>query len=427
MIYTIVVENSDKSENREYSINIDPLYKKNNVYDSINIDSKGVVTITRRIGIDTTIGESYILPKPIDTVYGDIDIELYEGINYISLKDDNNTIISVKYIIKNDFTDTYATKIELNSSITQTTESIMTEVNKKVGEEELNSAITQTSDTIMTEVSKKVEKNKIISRINQTPETITIDANRISLAGKSIDLTAGDITISSTNFNVDKDGNMICNNANVNGKITSSNALITGGAIDFTDSGSVETSISIVRCKKEINGDNMVLGSQNISYSTITSPSRTYFDLRVVKYLHPNYYTRGGYLFLEDDDGNQTIIEAKQVRSPVITPTSKEEDKKNFEKFKDNALDIIKDIDIYKYNLKFEEDNDKKHIGFVIGDKYKYSKEVTSKNNDGVDLYSFISVCCKAIQEQQEMIEKQQKEIDTLKKEIKKIKEEKNK
>ena len=101
-----------------------------------------------------------------------------------------------------------------------------------------------------------------------------------------------------------------------------------------------------------------------------------------------------------------------------MTQTSLESEKKNFEKLK-NALDIIKTIDIYRYNLKTENDKDKKHIGFVIGDNYNYSKEVTSIDNTGVDNYSFTSLCCKAIQEQQ-------KQIEELKKEIEKLKGEKN-
>ena len=66
--------------------------------------------------------------------------------------------------------------------------------------------------------------------------------------------------------------------------------------------------------------------------------------------------------------------------------------------------------------MKAEEDNTKKHIGFVIGDKFKYSEEITSKDNDGVDIYSFVSVCCKAIQEQQEQIEELKKRIEKLEK-----------
>ena len=98
-----------------------------------------------------------------------------------------------------------------------------------------------------------------------------------------------------------------------------------------------------------------------------------------------------------------------------------ENQKKNFEKY-ENALETIKNIDIYKYNLKTEQDGTKKHIGFVIGKDFKYSEEITSKNNDGADIYSFVSLCCQAIKEENEgkdkQIEKLQKEIEKLRKEI---------
>ena len=110
----------------------------------------------------------------------------------------------------------------------------------------------------------------------------------------------------------------------------------------------------------------------------------------------------------------QTSIKSVGIVTPTVTQTSKKESKKNFTKLT-NALDIIKDIDIYKYNFIDDKDTDKKHIGFVIGDDFKYSPEVTSKDNDGVDTYSFVSVCCKAIQEQQEQIEELKKEINKLK------------
>lgn len=111
-----------------------------------------------------------------------------------------------------------------------------------------------------------------------------------------------------------------------------------------------------------------------------------------------------------------TIIDANASRVIInnLNQSSLESKKKNFEKLK-SGLDIIKDIDIYKYNLKTEEDKTKKHIGFVIGDEYKYSNEITNNENDGVDLYSFVAVCCKAIQEQQEEIESLKREIKSLK------------
>lgn len=116
--------------------------------------------------------------------------------------------------------------------------------------------------------------------------------------------------------------------------------------------------------------------------------------------------------------GEETIIRSSGITTPTLTQTSLAKQKKNFEKLQNNALEILKKIDIYKYNLKSEKDTDKKHIGFVIGNNYNYSKEVTSADNQGVDNYSFTSLCCKAIQEQQEIIEQLQNKINELEEKI---------
>ena len=110
-----------------------------------------------------------------------------------------------------------------------------------------------------------------------------------------------------------------------------------------------------------------------------------------------------------------TNIYDDEIRTPKLTQTSLVTDKKNFEKVEYKALDEIKKIDIYKYHLKHEKDTDKKHLGFVIGENYNYSKEVTSNDNEGVDIYSFVSLCCKAIQELEEKVEKLEKEKEALK------------
>ena len=65
-----------------------------------------------------------------------------------------------------------------------------------------------------------------------------------------------------------------------------------------------------------------------------------------------------------------------------------------------------------KYYLYYP--TDKKHIGFVIGDNYNYSKEVTSLDNQGVDNYSFTSLCCKAIQELSTKVEELENKIKEM-------------
>ena len=77
-----------------------------------------------------------------------------------------------------------------------------------------------------------------------------------------------------------------------------------------------------------------------------------------------------------------------------------------------NAKEILQNTDIYKYNFKTEEDTDKKHIGFVIGDNFNYSQAITSGENNGVDIYAMTSVLWQVAKEQQQ-------EIDELKKLIK--------
>ena len=96
-----------------------------------------------------------------------------------------------------------------------------------------------------------------------------------------------------------------------------------------------------------------------------------------------------------------------------LEQTSLESAKKNFEKF-NGALEEIKNIDIYKYNLKNEKNDSKKHLGFVIGKDFNYSEVVTSNDNKGVDNYSFTSLCLQAIKEQQEKIELLEKQLNDI-------------
>ena len=110
---------------------------------------------------------------------GELKILLQEGTNTMTIK--NYTAkLSAKFAIKNSLTNVYATKIEMNSSITQT------------------------ADEINMEVRKKVDGDKIVSAINQSAEKISINANKINLNGT---ITANG------NFKIDKEGNMECKDA----------------------------------------------------------------------------------------------------------------------------------------------------------------------------------------------------------------------
>ena len=243
---------------------------------------------------------------------------------------------------------------------------------------------------ISLEVGQKVDSNEIITAINLSPEQAEINSNKISLNGKTIALTSDNINISSNNFNVDELGNMTCNSATMN------NANIVNGDIVLTTSG--QNARMIIQDKD----DNSVRWSQSarkINWDGLNGGTFTIANM-----------TGTPVIGCVASDSTSSMMSAYEVKAPTITPGSKEEFKKNFEKF-ENGLDLIKDVDIYKYNLKFEKDTDKKHIGFVIGDKYNYREEITSKDNEGADLYSMTSVLWQAVKEQQKEIEELKERI----------------
>ena len=270
----------------------------------------------------------------------------------------------------------YDTSSEVNSKIEQKADSITSSVSKTYStKQELSKAkseIKQTTDSITSTVSKKVGNDEIISKINQSAEAIRINAEKISLEGKTIKVLGG--TQAKPKFSVTE-----------------------------SDYSTFEDLNGVAILPNRIWMKNM---DRTCFWIARTSNGGASLQM-----------PEGGFIDLYDINGGRTIAldgRTGNIECVSLTQTSLEKEKKDFEKY-NNALEIIKDIDIYKYHLKNEDKEDKKHIGFVIGKDYKYSKEVTAKNNDGVDIYSFVSVCCQAIKEQQQQIEQMKKEIEKLK------------
>lgn len=286
--------------------------------------------------------------------------------------------------------------------------------------------VTKTAEGLDIEVKKKVGNDEIISKINQSAEKIQINANKIDIDGKAVhfktkfsetigpfsgndifkvqDYIVGKTTLTAEELNkydINRDG--VVNQIDLSNMMR---AYIKGGT--YTYEGYFEINpYSTTKALAIYNGDGTLTNVFSLIYT----------------YIHS----------LTSDE----IICNGDITCNSVIQTSLESCKKNFEKLQ-NGLDIIKDTEIYKYNLKSQSDGDKKHIGFVIGKNYKYSNEITALDNTGieigVDTYSMISVAYKAIQEQQEQIEELQekdkqkdeiitnliKRIETLEKEVNK-------
>lgn len=163
MKYIIVIDKQSRTnpstEKREYSFEVgEELRRKGDVTDDLVIENS-IAKLIRRIGL-TEYNVSYLLNKEVVTDLGEARLKLFEGDNYIYVKDDYNNVLKAEYIIKNDFTDTYITDIEMKSAIEQSATSIELSVNQKLigysTTEEMNSAIDISVEGITSEVVKKI-------------------------------------------------------------------------------------------------------------------------------------------------------------------------------------------------------------------------------------------------------------------------------
>lgn len=267
------------------------------------------------------------------------------------------------------------------------------------------------------------------------------------MLGKQINLTGDSTTITSTNFSVDENGNMTCNNANIKGDIKSGSTI---SMPNFTvDANGNVIANSFSSNDAEITGGKLLLyggSEQDPVFQIDSSGGRTkivgsyiWVDGKNSSQAYLNitqsYGTSGKGVNISGSSnggsisvGDGTIDNFFEVSGPSnfarvwgpmyansFNNNSKAEIKKNIKLFDENALNLLKNSKIYKFNYKIESDEEKQHIGFIIGENYKTPIEVISSNGESIDTYSMTSVLWRAVQEQQEQIEQLQNEIKEMK------------
>ena len=186
MQYKIIVDkqpsSNPSSEKKEYTVDIEELRVKGNVYDSLNIEMNRTY-VTRRLSL-SQYGVLSVLSTPITEELPELNIELFEGDNYIYLMNMYGNKIYAEYIVKNDFTDTYVTQNTMSSAIRQSAQNIEISVNQKLEgystTEEMNSSINMSANTIMTEVNKKVGEDELGTEIEQNAEAVRVAWNNFS-------------------------------------------------------------------------------------------------------------------------------------------------------------------------------------------------------------------------------------------------------
>ena len=187
--------NTKTNEEFFYELPTDLLYYDEETFDSFILDYENQTCIVeKKLEYDEN-GNIYKLLTPKTLTFDYPTIQLTSGDYTISIVGYNNAYIFVRLMSENIYTTQFATKVEVNSKITEKAYEIESEVSKKVGE------------------------NEIISKINQSAEQIGIKAEKIKLEG---------YTTINNGFAIDENGNASIANETV--KINENGILLKDGA-----------------------------------------------------------------------------------------------------------------------------------------------------------------------------------------------------
>ena len=238
---------------------------------------------------------------------------------------------------------------------------------------------------------------------------------KLVLNGKTINLTGDNINIDSNKFSVDEEGNVICSNID----IKSGNILLKDKGkgtnlakffIQNDENPNKFMSIMSDQIRTVDDYGEAIINPQQIMLNgkDTNSGMDTYLTTGLISVTKNNHG-------IFDADANTGEVFADKLKYKTISQLSLENLKKNIREYDKEALKIVKSGDIYSYNFKTEKDTDKKHIGFIIGSKYRTSSEILTEKSDGIDMYSMSSIMWKAIQELSTKVEELQKEVKELK------------
>ena len=351
----ITFENLTTNEKIEYIIPKDLWYLDNNNYDEFILDYENLQCyINRKIGVNAD-GTKYMLELPTTEELDYPTINLTEGDYKIYTNSFSNAYIYVRLMTQNIYTSQFATKVELSSSITQTSKEINLSVDKKIQDldTQLSSDITQTSNSIMAEVNGKI--GELDEDINAKLELKVDTENLVSEINASADV----ITLNSDRFILNSSKTQISQE----GKLTCSDINITGGQFNIAqDINNTSTPIKIVQAHSTGTYRGQMGGAGTSYYKN---------DNTGIQLLIPPNST-SGYLYLY----NTTNQNEYNFVSPTgIRTTSDIRYKENIKNIDQNiSLEIIKSLNpitfVYKNGTEY-------HRGLSAQDL----KEVLSKNN----------------------------------------------
>lgn len=181
--------------------------------------------------------------------------EILTGNKIARIYHDIDQLLTEYQAVSYDLSENYYTKTTTDTKLQQTASQIQTTVSLTY---ETKSNAQTTAQTIMSQITQqadqivlKVDNNGDLVQVklgtdadDPSANQFKVDADNINLSasdvfnlmsGGTLNLTANNIAIQSTNFSVDKNGNLTCNNGTFNGTINSTNGTI--GAWNINEDG----------------------------------------------------------------------------------------------------------------------------------------------------------------------------------------------
>lgn len=380
MKYKIIVDKQSRenpgTEKREYEIDIEELRCKGNVADSLMI-TKDEDYVIRRLSINE-YNVLKVLDEPIKEPLKDINIELFEGDNYIYLFEAMGNKFYAEYLVKNDFTDMYVTVNQMNSAISQTAEEINLSVEKKLDKNDFKTELEINSEAV------KIAWNKITDFIQMmiyqdNASIVILDENKKAITsldknGQHFykdDKAFADIGLFQIGNDEKTKGLMFLLN-NEDHNVINDGYFMGWGYRDVTeaDEKMIFPAFYLGKYSDMDNFGLHIMTDMDMSCNRIVLSNMKIYGM-----------PHGLYICDKDDntlmhlyksklecytlDLNENIIDnvsnlfvdtvwAESVIAPSITQTSLKSEKKNIKKLDIDALELVRNADICVYNLKTE-------------------------------------------------------------------------
>lgn len=410
--------NTTTNEYHDYELPDDLLYYDANNYDEFTLNyTDKICQVTKKCKYNAN-GEVELLSTPITESFDypeSTDVGFNNGDYTLTILGYNQGYIKAKVVLQNDFTSQMATKVEMNSEISQTAQEINLEVIKKVGNDEVISKINQSAEQITIQANK-VNIGGVITAINNDSST-TIDGNKITTGTLNADkiyggtISASTINLSNTTLSPNSStigGWNIANSYLYNGGIDGNNGarLYADGRFYMKNNyGWINTGTGGTLLSGN-GGTYPVVISDN--FSTTLPDANDTIAIRAFNgtvHINSNY---GVY-------ANDTLLAGGSSKK------MKQKIKKLSAKDINEIYNELKDLPRYSYDYKKQYSGQKNNYGFIIEDfenkKLGQILHVT-KGENGTKYYShndLTIVNSIIIQELMKKIEKLEKEVEELK------------